>query len=129
MRHISTSDGVDLDDVVVRDPDDVDVWITVIAGPADGQGEEAFQLRVRTPGSLTEELDQWGPLHGRHTVVVATWDPHQIRSFIDRLFTQAEGAGLARGRRAAQQARALGVRGLPALTVLPEAALGARKDV
>ncbi len=46
---------------------------------------------MRTPGSLTEELDQWGPLHGRHTVVVATWDPHQIRSFIDRLFTQAEG--------------------------------------
>ncbi len=49
MRHISTNDGVDLDDVVVLDPDDVDVWITVIAGPADGQGEEASSCGCAPP--------------------------------------------------------------------------------
>ncbi len=90
VLQISTNDGEDLDDVVL-DSDEVDVWITVLAGPAGGPGEDSFQLRVRTPGSLTKELDQCGPLHGRHTVVVATWDPRQIRSFVNRLFKETEG--------------------------------------
>lgn len=91
VRSISTNDGEALDDVVLEDPDDVDVWITVIASPAGEPGEESFQLRVRSPASLAKELYQWGPLHERHMVVVARWDPHQIRSFIDRLFTEVEG--------------------------------------
>ncbi|WP_309147037.1 Imm8 family immunity protein [Curtobacterium sp. MCPF17_018] len=33
----------------------------------------------------------WGLLQERHMVVVATWDSHQIRSFINRLFTEVEG--------------------------------------
>lgn len=52
MRHISTNDGEDLEDFVT-DSDDIDVWITVLAGPAGKPGEEAFQLRVRTPQSVT----------------------------------------------------------------------------
>lgn len=87
VRFISTNDGEDLEGVVLEDPDDVDIWITVVDGP----GQESFQLRVRSPLSLTRELNQWGPLHERHMIVVAKWDPQQIRSFINRLFTQAEG--------------------------------------
>jgi hypothetical protein len=91
MRDISTNDGKALDDVVLEDPDDVDVWITVLAGPTGEPGEESFQLRVRSPVSMARELYQWGPLHDRHMVVVATWDSHQIRSFINRLFTEPAG--------------------------------------
>jgi hypothetical protein len=91
VRNISTNDGQDLEKVMLEDPGDVDVWVTVLAGPADDAGEEAFQLRVRSPASMAKELDRWGPLHERHMVVVASWDPHQIRSFIHRLFTDVEG--------------------------------------
>ncbi|PZE90429.1 hypothetical protein DEI95_11770 [Curtobacterium sp. MCBD17_008] len=91
VRFISTNDGESLEDVVLEDPDDVDIWITVMAGPVGGPGEESFQLRVRSPLSMTRELNQWGPLHERHMVVVAKWNPHQIRSFINRLFTEVEG--------------------------------------
>lgn len=90
VRHISTNDGEYIDDYV-PDSNEVDVWITVLAGPAGEPGEEAFQLRVRNPESFTKELDQWGPFLSRHTMVVATWDPRQIRSFINRIFTDVEG--------------------------------------
>lgn len=66
VRFISTNDGEDFEDVVLEDPDDVDIWITVMAGPVGGPGEESFQLRVRSPLSITRELNQWGPLHERH---------------------------------------------------------------
>ncbi|WP_367651780.1 Imm8 family immunity protein [Curtobacterium sp. MCPF17_052] len=49
VRFISTNDGEDFEDVVLEDPDDVDIWITVMAGPVGGPGEESFQLRVRSP--------------------------------------------------------------------------------
>jgi hypothetical protein len=91
VRGISTNDGEALDDLVLEDPDDVDIWITVLAGPAGEPGEESFQLRVRSPVSMAKELDQRGPLHERHMVVVATWDPHQIRTFVTRIFTEVEG--------------------------------------
>jgi hypothetical protein len=58
VRSISTNDSEALDDVVLEDPDDVDVWITVMAGPVSEPGEESFQLRVRSPASLAKELYQ-----------------------------------------------------------------------
>lgn len=91
VRFVSTNDGEDLEGVVLEDPDDVDVWITVMPSPVDGPAQESFQLRVRSPLSSTRELNQWGLLHERRMVGVARWDPHQIRSFINRLFTEAEG--------------------------------------
>jgi hypothetical protein len=65
VRFISTNDGQDLEDVVLEVRDDVDIWITVMAGPVGGPGEETSQLRVRSLLSMTRELDQWGPLHER----------------------------------------------------------------
>ncbi|MDP4331885.1 hypothetical protein Q7F20_00720 [Curtobacterium sp. A7_M15] len=51
VRFISTNDGDDLEDVVLEDPNDVDIWLTVMAAPSGG-------LRVRSPASMTRELNR-----------------------------------------------------------------------
>jgi hypothetical protein len=55
-----------------------------MAGPANGPGEESFDVVVCTPRWLQSLTSEQGPVVGRHHLVVNSWDWPQIRSFLTR---------------------------------------------
>ena len=76
------SPDVDLDHFVPDDPEDVGVLIQVFVGPADGPGEESFDVVVCTPTWLTGWVRSHGPTIGRHHLVVEWYDFPQVRTFL-----------------------------------------------
>lgn len=76
------SPDVDLEAFRPDDRADVGVLVQVIAGPANGPGEESFDVVVCTPKWLTDRLDDLTPLIGRHHLIVRSWDWPRIRLFL-----------------------------------------------
>lgn len=58
------------------------VLLQVIVGPADGPGEESFDLIVCTPQWLSRAVRTEGPIVGRHYLIVERWDLPRISAFI-----------------------------------------------
>lgn len=81
VRYLHSPD-FDLETFTPDDPEDVGLLIQVIAGPADGPGDESFDVVVRTPRYLARETRDRGPLMGRHYLVVDRYDFGQIRRFL-----------------------------------------------
>lgn len=84
VRHLHSPDA-DLETFSPEDPEDVGLLVQVIAGPADGPGEESFDIVVCTPAWLDRQVRRSGPLLGRHHLVVARWDGDEVRRFVTRL--------------------------------------------
>lgn len=85
VRRLHSPD-VDLDTYRPADPADVGVLVQVIVGPADGPGEESFDVVVCTPRWLERHTQRDGPLVGRHHLIVSEYDAKQVREFLVRLF-------------------------------------------
>jgi hypothetical protein len=64
------SPDADLDSYVSVDPADDALFIQMLVGPADGDGEESFDLIVCTPRWLARQAITHGPVAGRHHLVV-----------------------------------------------------------
>lgn len=65
-----------------EDASDFGVLVQVMAGPADGPGEESFDVVVCTPRWLQRLTDEQGPVICRHHLVVESWDWPRIRLFL-----------------------------------------------
>lgn len=85
-----TSPDVDVENYSPDDPEDVAVFVQVIAGPADEEGAESFNIDIVTPAWLAAHVKQHGPLVGRHYLIVDRWDWPTIRAFLTAAIEREE---------------------------------------
>ncbi|HEY8728214.1 MAG TPA: Imm8 family immunity protein [Acidothermaceae bacterium] len=81
LRQFHSPDA-DLETYVSADPADDALFIQMLVGPEDGDGEESFDLVACTPQWLQREARTHGPIVGRHYLVV---DVFEIASVLDFL--------------------------------------------
>jgi hypothetical protein len=84
------------------DVDDLDVWVPerenwalalrVLAGPADGPGEESFDLTVCSVGWVRDRVRRDGVFDGRHHLIVESFDWPILRDYVERYVKRCEGA-------------------------------------
>jgi hypothetical protein len=76
------SPDVDLSTYVPESPRDVEIFVQIIAGPADGPGDESFNLTVLTPEAAERRVRERGPQLGRHLLIVESWDSARVLEFL-----------------------------------------------
>ncbi len=81
IRYLHSPDVNDLESFQPADPEAFGLSVQVMAGPADGAGEESFDV-VCTPGWLAERVRSRGPLFGRHHVIFDAYDFDQIKAVL-----------------------------------------------
>lgn len=86
VRSVYSAD-IDVDTYRAEQPDEDGVWVRLIVGPADGPGDESFDVLVCTPLWLKRVVRTEGPQIGRHHLVVDSMD---LRLAIDYLRSQFE---------------------------------------
>jgi hypothetical protein len=64
--------------------------VTVYAVPADGPGEESYDLTVCTPQWLSRKVRESGPVLGRHLVIVEPLDMAGVGRFLTRQIESQE---------------------------------------
>ncbi len=89
VRSIYSSDA-DVDSYVPADPENDGVWIRLIVGPADGTGEESFDVLVCTPLWLRETVKKEGPQFGFHHVILDPLDLRTAADFLKRYVESVE---------------------------------------
>lgn len=89
VRSIST---YDVADQTPEDASVASVSVTVTAGPADGPGEETFDVVVVTPGALKEQLSDGEFLQGRHFLITNHFDWQLVTRYLREQFEQPEAA-------------------------------------
>jgi hypothetical protein len=67
-------------------------WLRMLIGPAEGPGEESFDLLVCTPAWLAEVVSKEGPQIGRHRLIVEKLDLHLVEEFLSRQVERLEAA-------------------------------------
>lgn len=82
---------VDLDSVPLDDPANVGYLIQMMVGPADGPGEESFEVVVCTTAWLERRVVQDGPTLGRHLLIVDAFDWPRVRFFLNKTVEASEG--------------------------------------
>jgi hypothetical protein len=91
VRSIYSTD-VDVDSYVPEDPEKDGVLVRLIVGPADGPGEESFDVLVCTPLWLREVVAKEGPQIGRHHLIVDPLDLGGASTFLRRQVESVEAA-------------------------------------
>jgi hypothetical protein len=74
---------------------DTDEWaihLRLLAGPADGPGEESFDLVVCSAGWLGAKAREQGVVDARHHLVMDGFNWQMVRSYIDQRVSRCEGA-------------------------------------
>lgn len=66
--------------------------LQIVAGPAEGPGEESFYLTVCSLGWLSERVRAERVFDGRHHLIVEWYDWRAVRAYIERRVMQCEGA-------------------------------------
>jgi hypothetical protein len=68
--------------------------VQLLVGPADGPGEESFELTVCSPEWLAERCRSGGPVNGLHHVIVGwdTCDERVLRSWLEARVHAVEAA-------------------------------------
>lgn len=68
--------------------------VRMYLGPADGPGEESFDLTVCSPEWLATQSRNEGYIDGRHHVIINTddFDQHRLRRWLDQRVSSVEGA-------------------------------------
>ncbi|GEB64599.1 hypothetical protein SAT01_20470 [Sinomonas atrocyanea] len=90
LRSAHSSD-VDLDTYEPEDPTDDGVWVSLMVGPADGPGEESFDVLVCTPLWLRRVVTEQGPRVGRHHLIVEPLDLGVAVDFLRNQINSVEG--------------------------------------
>ena len=91
VKAIYTTDMDVLEEYIPYNADRFCVFVRVMAGPLQGRGEEAFDVRVCNPKWLEAELERDGFILCMHTVIVSEYDPDQIRRILTKLFERYSG--------------------------------------
>ena len=74
----------------LSNPSDAGFLVQMLVGPADGPGEESFQVMVCTPAWLERYVDRIGPLIGRHYLIVQDFDWPRVRTFLQQAVETCE---------------------------------------
>jgi hypothetical protein len=76
--------------LVVDDPDESPgpVLVQVFAGPADGPGEESFQVEVVSVDALASMLEHSPVLPGRHLLIMRDLDLRVAEAFLRARFEE-----------------------------------------
>lgn len=92
LKHIHSPDfGADpFEKYIPTDLSNFSVFIQIIVGPADGEGEESFDLVICTPQWLHNEVKA-EPIMGRHYLIVDKFDYKKITKFIENYIQKCEG--------------------------------------
>lgn len=90
IRSFDSSD-VDLDDHHSEDPFDDAVWLRMYVGPADGRGEESFDVCVCTPLWLKREVEKHGARVIRHTLLMPRLDVDQAKKVLEAEISRLDG--------------------------------------
>ena len=90
MRSLSSFDSDDLA-AWVPASDEWSIGIRILAGPADGPGEDSFDLTVCSVDWLAALVRRDGVVDGRHFLVVDGFDWSALRAYIERRVRQCEG--------------------------------------
>lgn len=89
VRSISSPD-VDVSTYSSTSPDDDGLLLTLYVGPADGPGEESFDLLVCTPLWMRRRVEDRGPLIGRHHLIMEPMDLAAAQAFVTDCVEQME---------------------------------------
>lgn len=81
VRRLHSPDA-DFEAFEPEDPENVGILVQIIAGPAEGPGEESFDVVVCTPRWLVDWVREEGPLIGRHHLIVERYDAPRIRLYL-----------------------------------------------
>jgi hypothetical protein len=63
------------------------IFLQILIGPADGAGEESFDLEVCSPRWLEKQVL---PMFGRHLLIAASFDFPAIRRFLETTVAEME---------------------------------------
>ena len=85
-------DAGEIDAYTPADPTNDGVTVRLMVGPADGPGEESFDVIVCTPRWLQGAADEDGPQIGRHLLVVGTLDLPAAVAFLKNHVESLDGA-------------------------------------
>ena len=91
VRAIYTSNMDELEAHAPPDPERFTVSVRAMVGPAEGDGQESFDINVCTPKWLEEQIERETFVLGTHRLFVKAYDPPEIRKFITRTIERFSG--------------------------------------
>ena len=90
VRRFHSPDVDDIESFVPEAPSCFALLWQVIAGPADSDGEESFDIEILTPSALASRLASGSILSGRHKLFVFEYDYDRIASWITKQVENVE---------------------------------------
>lgn len=84
LRSLHSPDIADLPNWQPDIADDFGFLLQIIAGPADGEGAESFDVTVCTPRWLQRHHASSDIVSGRHHLIVFVYDYSMLKSHIER---------------------------------------------
>ncbi|MEX2297154.1 MAG: immunity 8 family protein [Dongiaceae bacterium] len=91
IRRLHSPDIADLPTWRPDVPDNFGFLLQILAGPADGIGEESFDVTVCTPKWLAEKYGPNGVVSGLHHLIVFDYNYRKLVAHIERAVHSAEG--------------------------------------
>lgn len=76
------SPDIDITSEQVGDSTDFGLLLQLKIGPLDAPGEESFDVIVCTPAWISRQVEEQGPLIGRHHLIVNTYDLRKIIRYL-----------------------------------------------
>jgi Immunity protein 8 len=74
--------GKNLSNFSPSSPNNFCIWLTLGIGPLNAEGSHLYQLGICTPTWLDNQIQNDGPISGRHMLLVNSFDEVEIRTFI-----------------------------------------------
>jgi hypothetical protein len=74
-----------------KDTSNFGTWIRARIGPENASGSDSFDILVCTADWLRTRCAEYGPVWGRHMLVIAAYDFGVIESFVARYVAQCTG--------------------------------------
>ena len=78
------SPDAELDTYLPNDPEDVGVLVQITAGPEGTPGADSFDIVVCTPRWLDRWIREYGPVIGRHHLIIERWDTAGVLRYLTR---------------------------------------------
>jgi hypothetical protein len=90
LRSLMTVDGEPLE--TVRTPDVAfSIPLRAMVGSVGAEGEESFDFEVCSPAWLEAELSRFPVIGGRFLLIVGSFNPPQVETYVRNRIAQAEG--------------------------------------
>jgi hypothetical protein len=92
LKSLHSPDVANLQDWSPEDEAVFGFALQAMIGPEDGDGAEAFDILVCSPGWLSNEMTDTGVRSGEHTLFLTRYDYHLLHRYIERRAGACEAA-------------------------------------